>query len=371
MYSSEKQNNLFIITESYPFIGGEQFLYNEFSELTKHYETVYFFPLKQKQEILKNLPNNVLIDNAFTKIEKGDSNLVLFTHFLLLLKIIFLELTKNQNGLYFFKNIGYQIATFKKSIKIAETFKLKLSELGYQKEDVILSSWMNIATLSLSILKHKKEINKFSFRINGYDIFNERHPNNYMPFKGINYASTDNIIVLSKAGKKHVLNQNIFPEKITQNYSGLYDLGMNPISKKENEFTIVSVSNIIPIKRVELIVKALALTKHKMTWIHFGDGSLKTQIESLCKELPENITAVLKGSVPRNEIIDFYKSTPIDLFVHPSETEGLGMAIIEAQSFGIPAIGCKVGGVPEIINQNTGVLLPEKITEIDLQIILE
>ena len=50
------------------------------------------------------------------------------------------------------------------------------------------------------------------------------------------------------------------------------------------------------------------------------------------------------------------------LFIHTSETEGLGMSIIEAQGFGIPAVVLGVGGVVDIVNEQTGIVLSPNAT---------
>ena len=64
------------------------------------------------------------------------------------------------------------------------------------------------------------------------------------------------------------------------------------------------------------------------------------------------------GAVPNEEVIAYYKSTHVDLFLTASETEGgTPVSIMEAFSFGVPAVGTDVGGIPEMINAGTGFLL--------------
>jgi len=65
--------------------------------------------------------------------------------------------------------------------------------------------------------------------------------------------------------------------------------------------------------------------------------------------------------------MNFYQKESIDYFVNVSEHEGLPVSIMEAMSFGIPAIATNVGGTNEIVNDNkTGILLDKEFTNQDL-----
>lgn len=58
-----------------------------------------------------------------------------------------------------------------------------------------------------------------------------------------------------------------------------------------------------------------------------------------------------------HEMPDVYKQS--DMFVLPSQNETFGQVFIEAMSCGIPVIGTKVGGIPEIISDDyNGFLIP-------------
>ena len=58
------------------------------------------------------------------------------------------------------------------------------------------------------------------------------------------------------------------------------------------------------------------------------------------------------------EIFEFYKETPIDLFISLSEAEGVPVSMMEAISFGIPILSTDVGGCREIVMEETGILIP-------------
>ena len=65
----------------------------------------------------------------------------------------------------------------------------------------------------------------------------------------------------------------------------------------------------------------------------------------------------LLGQISDGELKEHYKKC--DLFVGPSLHETFGFVYLEAMSYGKPVIGCRVGGVPEVINDGEVGLLVE------------
>jgi glycosyltransferase involved in cell wall biosynthesis len=63
------------------------------------------------------------------------------------------------------------------------------------------------------------------------------------------------------------------------------------------------------------------------------------------------------GAVSDEELQTFYRSA--DLFVAPSLFESFGLIYLEAMQYGVPVVGCSVGGVPEVVSDGEhGLLVP-------------
>lgn len=64
-----------------------------------------------------------------------------------------------------------------------------------------------------------------------------------------------------------------------------------------------------------------------------------------------------KGRVNDEELAALYQSC--DLFVAPSLYESFGLVYLEAMNYGKPVIGCRAGGIPEVVDDGiTGLLVP-------------
>ena len=84
-----------------------------------------------------------------------------------------------------------------------------------------------------------------------------------------------------------------------------------------------------------------------------GYGKLENQIKNKIKELniENNITLITNGANPHEYLA---KSK---IFVLPSKYEGFPITLIEAMNAGLPCIASRVGGIPDVINDNHNGLL--------------
>ena len=114
---------------------------------------------------------------------------------------------------------------------------------------------------------------------------------------------------------------------------------------------------VVDFKRTHIIPDVSALINLPIKWVHFGDGPLMETLKKKCQKLPPNIIVELKGHIDNKDVLRFYENNYIDLFLSLSLSEGLPVSMMEAISFGIPIAGTSVCGVPEIVNEKTGLLL--------------
>lgn len=74
---------------------------------------------------------------------------------------------------------------------------------------------------------------------------------------------------------------------------------------------------------------------------------------------PDEITIIRPGFVPDEKLPEAYSAA--DLFVLPSRADNCPLVVLESMACETPVVGFPVGGVPELITNETG-WLPESIT---------
>lgn len=360
----EEKQVLNFYTNFFPRGGvAESFATNEVLELGKKYHTINIFPAKYvKSPADKAIPDNAkMIDLLAAPIRLQNNIPLILKNLFLIIQVLYKEM---QQGIAV-KHLKNLFISFSYALVLSERVKPYIS-----KDHVNYVFWMNDYALALAILKHKKVALDFSLRTHGYDLYDERHILGKIPFRAFIYAQASNIINVAQANTNYLkIKYPKFSEKYCNSYLGVYDSykpNSQKVLKKDKEFIIVSCSRILPLKRVHLIAEILANLKFEETihWIHIGDGdafeSIKNDIGALFQS--SSNTYELKGFMSNPQIMDFYNHTPVDAFIHLSETEGLPVVMMEAINFGIPIFSTDVGGVKEIVTDQVGKVIDVRTT---------
>jgi glycosyltransferase involved in cell wall biosynthesis len=121
--------------------------------------------------------------------------------------------------------------------------------------------------------------------------------------------------------------------------------------KKNNNLKLLSIGSLEQLyKSPDIVLRALALLKNlgvefELTWL--GDGVYRKEMLELAETLGISSDVNFKGNVVSSKVLEELRKT--DLYIHVSRTEGLPRSLVEAMAQGLPAIGTRVGGIPELL----------------------
>jgi glycosyltransferase involved in cell wall biosynthesis len=117
---------------------------------------------------------------------------------------------------------------------------------------------------------------------------------------------------------------------------------------------LVAVGNLYPVKDHATLLRALPALPHVRAAIA-GRGREEEPLRQLAAELGISERVHLLGL--RDDIDRVLRAA--DVFVHPSRSEGLPLAILEAMATAVPIVATRVGGIPEaVLHGETGLLVP-------------
>jgi glycosyltransferase involved in cell wall biosynthesis len=100
-------------------------------------------------------------------------------------------------------------------------------------------------------------------------------------------------------------------------------------------FVVLAVGRFAAEKRQEIIIDAVARSKHKneIRLVLGGWGPREEELKTLARALP-NPPEI--GFLSRERLLELYRTA--DLFVHAGEVELEGMSVLEAMSAGLPPV---------------------------------
>lgn len=108
------------------------------------------------------------------------------------------------------------------------------------------------------------------------------------------------------------------------------------------------------LKGHDTVIKALALLKSEgisnLKYQMVGTGN-PNRLQNLAKQLGVSEQIEFLGEFKHDDVLEWFEN--IDLYVHPSRSEGLPRTILEAMTKATPCICSSVGGVPELINEHS------------------
>lgn len=354
---SEDSNSKVIVVfiNRFPYSTGEFFFGPELIYIKEKFKNIYIIPM---------FPDNINEMETYDGVKILNISLTdctsPFRAFIknpgIIIKYIFNEIFFSKYRFYFLRDLKNNYVHL---INVVHKAKQLIAIMN--KNDIASATvycyWANEHFSISAMMKNLKYNCRIVTRMHGYDFDPEQRKSDYFPFREQELKLAEKVVQISEYGYNKTKNmypkiRNLYVSKL-----GVPDNGSSKIATHDTPYQIVSCSGFVELKRIPLLIEILSRLKSSYTWTHFGKSAGFEECYELAQNRLPPHSFKFMGYVDNVDLMDYYKSNAIDLFINTSRLEGLPVSMMEAISFGIPICGFNICGIPEIVNDKTGILL--------------
>ena len=190
----------------------------------------------------------------------------------------------------------------------------------------------------------------------------------------ITLREADAVVAVSEHLRRVVVSRYGVPLERTHTIINGYNtsiFGLQPQSRcrqalglPENSRLIVYVGRLIEAKGLRELLQAFTLLAAKDESVHLsmiGDGVMRSEIARLAKASPAAARIYMPGALTPAQVANWLGAC--DVATLPSWSEGYPNVVVEALACGRPVVASRVGGVPEIVHEDNGILVPPRDTD--------
>ena len=354
---------ILFLTSAYPYFPGEQFIEDEIGYWAENNDAnVIVAPLSALGQS-RLLPDGIKVDLTLARNNSLPRKLC--------------SLALSVVSRFFWAEVRFLILSGETSIRcyaialrdVSRTIGVKRSMLKMLEKhgniDAAYCYWNDIQSYAAVILRRAGKIGPVISRIHGFDLYEARRSNHYMPLKRQFIKDMDVVAAISNQGRDYVAaiyGRALKDIRISKLGVQIPEKSSSP--SDDSRITILSVSFCLRIKRIDKIIDSIAKAsislKHlQIKWVHIGGGSLLQELESYAMEklVPMGVDWEMLGSKSNSDVRKYYAENSVDIFLNASESEGVPVSIMEAMSYGTPIIAPDVGGISELVANEFGCLL--------------
>lgn len=172
-------------------------------------------------------------------------------------------------------------------------------------------------------------------------------------------AKAANLVTLVSNSEQALIEESL-GKTVPNNFKVIHVAGKDeaatPVERPKNAVIFCSTSRLVIAKGIQEIIAAFNSEEVRKTgyklWL-VGDGPDKEQLVS---EAGGNENIVFIGQTPQP--LSYVLAS--DVFVQPTHHEGFSLSLAEAAMLGKPMIASNVGGNPELVNSENGILFSVK-----------
>ena len=355
----KKKNRIYYFVDDI----GTSFVIKDIQILAREYENIYLFSI-DFLEGKETLPANVHVIENFMDWKRYNKFNILALNCLKIFQIYLFEFFKSKRVISIKKSLALLCSNIFKASEINRHFKTL--QILPEASDIYYSFWF-YDCIYLAWLKMKNRHLNVITRTHSGDLYEDHISiRDKLLYRNYQMKYLDAVFPVSNMGTAYL--QDKYPlhkDKYKTILLGTEDrYVLNPFDI--DKFVIVSCASFRHHKRIHKIAESLLEVNFPITWYHFGNENLHTNDPKIQEyielkeqlKLNSNINYIPMGYTENKDLLDFYTTNQVNLFISLSAAEGIPVSIMEAISFGIPVLSTDVGGCSEIVNAQTGILIP-------------
>lgn len=357
--------HIVILTNAFPYHPGEQFLEEELVYWGRDtVNKIVILPISGSGEPRKVQDNISVQHNLLvrSKIKKFFWAVRALFSVIFFIEIRYIVLNKKN----LFQDLSQALRSTMNTLLLSHGLGQYVRE--NDEIDVVYSYWNEVAAYAACIEKRKGRVRRVVSRAHGYDLYEHRRTDDYMPLKRQFMNDFDAVYFLSEEGRSY------FSSTYGASLRSLYisPLGVRvpqEVSKSSlpGVVNVISVSYCSPIKRIDKILRAVSVFSDlyghlDVIWTHIGNGELFTKLTregEKIEKIKNNLKINFMGGMSNLDVLEFYMKNPVDVFINTSDSEGMPVSIMEAMAAGVPVVAPDVGGMAYLVSMSTGCLLDE------------
>jgi len=178
--------------------------------------------------------------------------------------------------------------------------------------------------------------------------------------------TSDQVVAISSATAREITNVVPVSVRVIPYTVGFPETAAGPsLPRAGDSFLILFVGSLVERKGVRYLIDALPLLPAQLhaKLVIIGDGAERSRLEAQVRARGLQHLVEVRGRVAEQELRRAYGAASV--LVLPAivdargDTEGLGVVLLEAMSYGVPVIGSDLGGITDIVvDGQTGLLVP-------------
>ena len=214
------------------------------------------------------------------------------------------------------------------------------------------------------------KLNKVPFIGTNHTSITDFVPGEFMKRQSLNYA----VWYYNRCDFVTAPSQSVFKEMLVHGFNKPHEVISNPIdintfslSNNKSEYkkkfnlsdnTVVYAGRLAPEKNLDVIIKAIALTKKSVSDLNLafaGSGQSENQLKQLAKELNLENEVKFLGTLNKIDLAKLYQASEVFAIASASETQS--MVLMQALACGLPAVAVNARALPEYVNEKNGYIV--------------